>query len=181
MWTLDREVLVAADEKPPVPVAPGVTAAPTPVDLAADPPPVNPLVSEDSEVSPCRYEIMKKERPEPIPAPITPPKNPVTKDSEMKLNIIVLAFAPNAFRMPISFVLSRTEVNSVVMIAMNATKTEMLPIDASKVPMDDVTDVIDDSTVLTVDVLTFCPNNVVSSVSTVFTVFALDATTITPL
>ena len=59
----------------------------------------------------------------------------------MKLTMIVLEVAPRAFRIPISFVLSITEVNSVVMIAMNATRTEMLPTASSKVPVDCVTEV----------------------------------------
>ena len=107
--------------------------------------------------------MIKKERPEPIAAPMIPPINPVARASEIKLNIIVREFAPRAFNIPISFVLSMTEVNSVVMIAMNATRTEILPTASRRVPVDWVTDVIVERIELTEVILASLPYNAVSS------------------
>lgn len=152
---------------------------------ATVPPPPNTALprplSPGSDEAPCKYPIMKKDKPAPNPAPIKPPIKPTTSDSAMKLNIIVLALAPSAFRIPISFVLSMTDVNSVVIIAMNATRTDMLPIEASKVPVDEVTDSIEEVRDETVVTLMSFPKSEVSSPDTSVTSVTLVATTITPL
>ena len=70
----------------------------------------------------------RKERDRPIIAPIIPPASPRRLDSIRKMVRMSEFFAPTAFIIPISFLLSRTDVYIVFIIPIPPTTSEIAAI-----------------------------------------------------